>query len=374
MLKKKKIIYLDHAASTPISNEVIRDIKNFISYYGNPSSVHFKGEEAKNKIEKCREEIANYIGAKKEEIFFTSGATESNNTIIKGIAKYNKEKKKILISEIEHSSVIESCNYLKKEGFEIEKIKVTKEGIIDLKDLKSKIDDKTLIVCVMHVNNEIGTIQPIKEISKICKEKKVYFHSDMVQSFTKIDINIKKIDIDFASFSGHKINALKGIGFFYMKKGLKIEPLINGGGQEKNIRSGTENFLGIVSIASAIKIKRNREKIRKQRDLILNKLLKIKGAKLNGSLEKRIYNNINVSFEGVDAENMVFMLSEKGVCVSSGSACSSRDLYQSHVLKAIGLKEKQIKSSIRITIDEMENEEIEYFIKSLKYIINKLKK
>lgn len=374
MLKKKKIIYLDHAASTPISNEVIRDIKNFISYYGNPSSVHFKGEEAKNKIEKCREEIANYIGAKKEEIFFTSGATESNNTIIKGIAKYNKEKKKILISEIEHSSVIESCNYLKKEGFEIEKIKVTKEGIIDLKDLKSKIDDKTLIVCVIHVNNEIGTIQPIKEISKICKEKKVYFHSDMVQSFTKIDINIKKIDIDFASFSGHKINALKGIGFFYMKKGLKIEPLINGGGQEKNIRSGTENFLGIVSIASAIKIKRNREKIRKQRDLILNKLLKIKGAKLNGSLEKRIYNNINVSFEGVDAENMVFMLSEKGVCVSSGSACSSRDLYQSHVLKAIGLKEKQIKSSIRITIDEMENEEIEYFIKSLKYIINKLKK
>ncbi|MEM4181945.1 MAG: cysteine desulfurase family protein [Candidatus Pacearchaeota archaeon] len=370
----KKIIYLDNAATTPVAREVEKDIVRNIHVYGNPSSIHFKGEEAKKKIEECREKIASYIGVEKEEIIFTSGATESNNMIIRGFAKKNKEKRKILVSSIEHPSVLESAYSLEKEGFLVEKIRVNKEGILDLDDLKSKIDDKTLLVSVMHVNNEIGTIQPIEDIAKICRQKRVFFHSDMVQSFTKLDINLKKIGLDFASFSGHKINALKGIGLVYIKKGIEIEPLILGGGQEKGFRSGTENLLGVVSLAAALKIRRNKEKIKKQRDFILREILKLGGVKLNGSLNKRIYNNINVSFYGLEGESIALALSEKGICVSTGSACSSHKLSHSHVLEAIGTEPLYLNGAIRITISELKESEINYFLRSLKEVIEKLKK
>jgi len=370
----KKILYLDNAATTSLDKRVLDEVIKFSSYYGNPSSLHFKGEEAKIKIEKVRERISKFIGAEKDEIFFTSGATEANNTIIKGLVRKNKDKNHILISSIEHPSVIESAECLKKEGFVVEKIKVDKEGIVDLNDLKSKINEKTLLVSVMHVNNEIGTIQPIEKISHICKEKKVFFHSDMVQSFKKIDIDVRKIDLDFASFSGHKINAMKGIGFFYKRRGIEIDPLINGGDQERNLRSGTENFLGIVSLGAALKIKKNKEKIRKQRDFILNEILKMKGVILNGSLEKRIYNNINVSFYGIEGESIVLLLSKKGICVSTGSACSSNKLSHSHVLEAIGVKSLYLNGAIRITLDEMNEAQINYFLNSLNEIINKLRK
>ncbi len=370
----KKILYLDNAATTSLDKRVLDEVIKFSSYYGNPSSLHFKGEEAKIKIEKVRERISKFIGAEKDEIFFTSGATEANNTIIKGLVRKNKDKNHILISSIEHPSVIESAECLKKEGFVVEKIKVDQEGIVDLNDLKSKINEKTLLVSVMHVNNEIGTIQPIEKISHICKEKKVFFHSDMVQSFKKIDIDVRKIDLDFASFSGHKINAMKGIGFFYKRRGIEIDPLINGGDQERNLRSGTENFLGIVSLGAALKIKKNKEKIRKQRDFILNEILKMKGVILNGSLEKRIYNNINVSFYGIEGESIVLLLSKKGICVSTGSACSSNKLSHSHVLEAIGVKSLYLNGAIRITLDEMNEAQINYFLNSLNEIINKLRK
>lgn len=369
----KKIVYLDNAATTPIDEKVLKKIVESVKIFGNPSSQHFKGKEAREIIEKYREEIAKFINADKEEIIFTSGGTEGNNMIIKGLAK-KTNKKHILISSIEHPAIIEPCEELKREGFEIEMISVNKEGIVDLEDLKRKIKENTFLVSVMHVNNEIGTIQPIEEISKICKEKNIYFHSDMVQSFKKIDIDVKKIGVDFATFSGHKINALKGIGFVYIKKGTSIEALIKGGGQEKGLRSGTENVLGIISLGEAIKIKKNKNKIRKQRDFLLKEIMKIKGVKLNGSIEKRVYNNINISFYGIEGESLVLLLSKKGICVSTGSACSSHKLRESHVLKAIDVEPLYINGSLRITIDELKNEEIKYFLKSLKEAVEKLRK
>lgn len=369
-----KEIFLDYASTNPLSKEVENEIRKNFSLYGNPSSIHYLGEKARNKIETSRKLISKYLNCSASEIIFTSGGTEGNNLIIKGVAKNNREKKHILISEIEHPSVIETCNSLRREGYEVEMIKVNKEGIISLEDLKNKIRKDTLLVSVMHVNNEIGTIQPIKEVSKICKENKVYFHSDMVQSLKKIKIDFRGLDIDFATFSGHKIGALKGIGFVYMKKGIKIEPLIYGGGQERNIRSGTENTLGIISLGKAIQAKENSNGLKKIQDYLLREILKIHGTILNGSKEKRISNNLNFSFEGINGEDLVLMLSHNKIYVSTGSACNSSRDELSHVLKAIKLDKKYIRGTIRITFDNLINDEIDYIIDHIKESVNKLRK
>ncbi|VVB80512.1 Cysteine desulfurase IscS 2 [uncultured archaeon] len=370
-------LYLDNAATTPLAKEVVQELNKKISLFGNPSSRHVLGREAKIEIEKAREKIAKSINAKPEEIIFTSGATESNNLAIKGLAEANPTKKQIITSEIEHPSILEVCKNLGKRGYQIDKISVDSEGIINLKELKDKISKDALLVSVMHVNNEIGTIQPIEEIAKICKEKNVPFHTDAVQSFGKLKIDVQKIGINLLSASGHKLNALKGIGFLYVKRGMNIEPQLNGGGQENNLRSGTENVLGIISLAKAIELKRESEKVEKSRDKIINKLLEISGSKLNGSKEKRIYNNINISFYGIEGESLQMFLDEEGIFISTSSACASNKLAKSHVLKAIGIDKMYLNGSIRITLDTLKlltTKQEDFIIKKIKENVEKLQK
>ncbi len=368
----KKIIYLDNAATTALDESVMKKTHKIISFaYGNPSSIHRVGKIARQELEKAREKIAKFIKAEKDEIIFTSGGTESNNLAIKGLALANPNKKHIITSVIEHPSVLEVCKELEKSGYKIDYLSVNKEGEIDLNELKNKINENTLVVSVMHVNNEIGVIQDINEIGKICREKEVYFHTDAVQSFGKIDINVNNISL--LSASGHKINALKGIGILYIKKGIRIKPLFAGGGQENGIRSGTENVLGALSLSLALDIRRNKNIILKNRDKLIKELLKIKGSILNGSKEKRIYNNINVSFYGIEGESLVLMLDKEGICCSTGSACSSHKLQESYVLRAISVPDLYIHGSLRITIDKLSDKEIKFIVNKIKEKVEKLR-
>lgn len=369
----KKEIYLDNAASTQIDGRVIKEIKENLKFYANASSKHTLGIQVKEKIESSRNKIAKYLNCNPDEIFFTSGGTESNNTILKGISGH-PTRKEIIISKIEHASIMETCDFLERQGYIIKRINVDKEGIIDLKELEKTITPDTLLVSIMHVNNEIGTIQPIEKIAKICSQKNVYFHSDMVQSLGKIKIDLKKLNIDFASFSGHKINAPKGIGFMFIKRGIKIEPLIHGGNQEKGLRSGTENFLGITSIPIALNLKKDEENIRRNRDYLLGEILKIPGTKLNGSRKNRVYNNINVSFYGIEGESLLMLLANKGIHVSTGSACSSNKLKESYVLNAIKIDPLYLNGSIRITIGKISKKERDYVIKTIKESVTKLQR
>jgi len=368
------MLYLDNAATTAVAPEVFEEIKNKIGVYGNPSSRHSIGQNAKIEIENAREKIAKFIGVKSEEIVFTSGATESNNLAIRGVLK-NTNKKHLVVSAIEHPAVLEVCEDLKNDGYKISYIPVDKDGIVNPKDVANLITKDTAFVSVMHVNNEIGTIQPIEEIGKICKEKGVLFHCDAVQSFGKLKIDVNNIDL--MSVSGHKINALKGVGFLYIRKGVKISPIFSGGGQEKNLRSGTENVLGIISLAKALDLKRKLEEVKKSRDRIMNEILKIPGAQLNGSREKRIYNNISVSFYGIEGESLQMLLDEDGICVSTGSACSSNKLAGSHVLHAIGVDKMYLNGNIRITLDTLNvltKKDEDYVIERIKKNVEKLTK
>ncbi len=369
------MIYLDNAATTYLADEVKKELNEKMNLFGNPSSRHSLGKEARIEIENAREKLANFIGAKSEEIIFTSGATESNNFAIKGLALANPKKKHIIISAIEHPSVLETCNAMKKQGYKIDIISVDKEGIVNVDEIKKKIGKNTLLVSVMHVNNEIGTIQPIEEIAKICRAKKVLFHVDAVQSFAKIPINVNSIGVDLLSVSGHKINAMKGIGFLYVRKGVKIVPLINGGGQEDNFRSGTENVLGIISLVKAIDLKRYEFEVRNSRDRIIKEILKIPGARLDGSQSNRLYNNACFSFYGIEGESLQMLLDEEGILVSTGSACSSNKLAGSHVLRAIGVNKFYLNGSIRVSLDSLKvltKEEESFVIQKIKENVEKL--
>ena len=366
----KRILYLDTAATTPIYPAVIAEMNPIIkNNYGNPSSIHFQGEQTRKLLEESRKKIALSINANPEEIYFVSGGTEANNLALQGLAIANPEKKKIIVSAIEHASVLEVCNSLKKWGYQIVKIPVDKSGTIDFNDLKREIDDNTLLVSIMHVNNEIGVIQDIEKIGAICKTHKAFFHTDAVQSFGKEKIDVKRMQLSLISASAHKIGGPKGIGFLYVNQNVKISPIIHGGGQERGIRSGTENVPSIAGFSKALELieKTNKIKIKKIRGKLIQGLDKI-GGKINGSLEKRIYNNINVSFSGIDGETAVIFLSERGIYVSTGSACSGRASKESHVLKALGLKEEEIKGSIRLTFDDSIKE------KDARLIINEIDK
>jgi len=370
---KMKEIYLDNAATTKVDEAVAKKVCEFFtSNYGNASSQYSVGREVRGKLEKARKKIAEYIGCEADEIVFTSGGTESNNLAIDGLALANPEKKHIVTSVIEHPSVLESCKFMERWGYEIDYVGVGKDGIVDVKEVEKLIRDDTLVVSVMHVNNEIGTVQPVEEIAMICKKKGCYFHTDAVQSFTKIKLDIT--DIDLMSVSGHKVYAPKGIGFLYVKKGTNISAIMIGGGQEGGLRSGTENVPGIVGLAVALDVKVDKAKIEKSRDKMVKDLLEIPGAKINGSVEKRVYNNINVSFYGIEGESLMLMLDGEGICVSTGSACASAKLKESYVLKAIGVEELYIHGSLRLTLgSDFSDEDADFVVEKIREKVEKLR-
>jgi len=378
-----KQIYFDNAATTKVDEKVLRKmLPYFIEKYGNASSQHLKGREAKEAIEKARKIIAKSINAKPREIFFTSGGTESNNWALKGLYFWNKEnntgKNHIITTKIEHDCILKTCKWLEKQGAKVTYLDTDSEGFVNLNQLKNSITNKTLVVSVIHGNNEIGTVQDLKTIGKICKQKNVLFHTDACQSFTKTELDAKKMNLNLITLNAHKIHGPKGVGALYIKEGVNITPLMHGGGHERGLRSGTENVHGIVGFGKSVHIanKKDVEKIRELRDGLIKGILKIENVKLNGPEgEKRLCNNINISFNNIEGESIGGYLEQKGILTSTGSACSSHTLETSHVLKAIGLTPLQANSSLRISLSKYTTkEEVDYFLKVLPRIVNKLRR
>lgn len=376
----KKLIYFDNAATTKVDNEVVKEmIPYFTEKFGNASSVHEKGQEAKDAMNKARKIIANSINAKSSEIYFTSGGTESNNWALKGLFFENyPEKNHIITTKIEHDCVLNTCKWLEKQGAKITYLNVDNEGFVNLEELKNSITEKTIVVSVIHGNNEIGTIQDLREIGKICKEKNILLHTDACQSFTKTDLNVKKQNLDLVTLNSHKIHGPKGVGALYIREGIKLNPLMHGGGHERKQRSGTENISGIVGFGKAVKIASSKDvrKMNELRDYMIEEILKIQNTKLNGSRgEKRLCNNINFSFSNIEGESIGGYLETFGICTSTGSACASNTLEPSHVLDAIGNTVLQSNSSIRISISKFTTkEEVDYFLEKLNKIVEKLRK
>ena len=372
-------IYFDNAATTPIKTEVLNEMIPYLTKeYGNASSLYTIGRNAKRAIENARKQVAELINCKPNEIFFTGSGSESDNTAIKGYAYANKEKgNHIITSKIEHPAVIETCKNLEKHGYEVSYIDVDEEGILKLDELEKNIKNTTILISIMFANNEIGTIQPIEEISQIAHSRNITLHTDAVQALGNTLIDVERQKIDMLSLSGHKINAPKGIGALYIKDGIEVEKFINGGHQEKNKRAGTENVAGIVGLGKACQIaNRNMEKhikyLKKLRDYYIDRLKKEFSEKIriNGSMEKRLPGNANISFKNEDSSKIIYKLDEKGICVSSGSACSSGNTEPSHVLKAIAVPEEYINCAIRTTFgDNNTFEQIDYLIRCLKNII-----
>ncbi len=374
-----KTIYLDNAATTAVDERVLKAMMPYFNEkYGNASSLHQKGQEAKMALEESREVIAKSINAKADEIIFTSGGTESNNLAIKGLAFSYPEKKHIIISKIEHDCVLNACKFLESKGYKINYLNVDKEGFIDLKELEKLITHDTLIVSIIHGNNEIGTIQDLEQIGRLCREKKVFFHTDACQSYTKTLLDVGKQNLDLVTLNAHKIHGPKGVGALYIRQGIKIIPIAHGGGHEKNRRSGTENIPGIIGFATAVKVanKSDVEKVRKLRDKLIAGLEKVPGSKLNGARgDKRLANNINFSFENVEGEAVGGYLDAEGIASSTGSACSSKSLEPSHVLLAIGLKPEEAHGSLRLSLSKFNTEEeIDIVLEKLPKIIEKLRK
>jgi len=378
-----KQVYLDHNATTPTHHEVV---KAMIPYYeeifGNASSIHQFGQETRKAIEESRERIAEFIGAKPEEIVFTSGGTEADNFAIKGVAYANETKgKHIITSSIEHHAVLNPCKYLEKAGFQVTYLKVDKYGLVNPDDVREAITQKTILITIMHANNEVGTIEPIAEIGKIAREKGIYFHTDAVQTVGKIPVNVDDLNVDLLSLSAHKLYGPKGIGTLYIRKGTKIQPLIHGGHHEKNRRAGTENVPGIVGLAKAIEIAKatmEEESIRLTN--LRNKLCsgiseKIDHVHLNGHPGKRLPNTLSMCFEFVEGESIILNLDMKGIAVSSGSACTSGSLEPSHVLMAMGVDPAVAQGSIRFSLGkDNTDEDIDYVLEVLPEIVNRLRR
>ncbi len=375
-------VYLDNSATTKTDPRVLKKMEPyFLKEYGNASSIHFMGERAFDALENARKICAKILNCDPKEIIFTSGATESNNLIIKGAAYANQNKgKHILISAIEHSSVLSPAKELEKEGFLVEQIPVTKEGLIDPKTVEKMIKKDTILVSVMMANNEIGTIQPIKEIAKICRKKNCLFHTDAVQAVPYKKIDVKDLDVDFLSLSAHKFYGPKGVGLAFIKKNTKIKPIILGGEQENGLRPGTYNTPGIIGMAEALKLAyEEREKHLKNtknlRDYLFKEIKKeIPRVYLNGSQNYRTENNLNLRFEQIEGEAILMNLSVFGICVSTGSACSSKKLETSHVLKALKIPAAYLNSNIRITLSKFTTKkEIDYTISKLKEVVKRLR-
>ena len=369
-------IYFDNAATTRIKSEVLNEMMPYLTTnYGNASSLYTIGRQSKRAIENARKQVAELINCNPNEIYFTGGGSESDNIALKGFAYANRQKgNHIITSKIEHPAVLESCRFLEKRGFEVSYINVNKDGIVDLEELEQTIKPTTILISIMFANNEIGTIQPIEEIGKIAKRNNIIFHSDAVQAAGNTPVDVRKMQIDMLSMSGHKINAPKGIGILYVKKDIQIEKIISGGHQEKDKRAGTENIAGIVGIGKACEIANKNlnthiRNLKRLRDYYISRLQKEMPDKIhiNGTLENRLPGNANVSFEGLDSSELIFRLDEKGICVSSGSACSSGSREPSHVLTAINLPAKYLNCAIRTTFGDTNTfEEIDYFINIVK--------
>ncbi|MBO5373220.1 MAG: cysteine desulfurase NifS [Lachnospiraceae bacterium] len=377
-----KLIYLDNAATTKLYPEILKEMEPYFSeYYGNPSSIYQFAQKSQKAIDLAREEIAAVIGAKPEEVYFTGGGSESDNWALKAIADaYENKGKHIITSKIEHHAVLHTCEYLEKKGFEITYLPVNEEGFIDLDELKKSIREDTICISIMAANNEIGTIQPIAEIGAIAREKGVFFHTDAVQAFGHIPLSVEDMKIDMLSASGHKIHGPKGIGFLYIRKGIKIVPYLHGGAQERGKRAGTHNVPGIVGMAAAARLAKETlkgriEKETSLRDYLIERIEKeIPFAVLNGSKSHRLPNNISFCFRFIEGESMLIMLDGKGICASSGSACTSGSLDPSHVLLAIGRPHEIAHGSLRLTLsEENTKEELDVVVEELKKIIERLR-
>ena len=377
-----KSIYMDHAATTYTKPEVLEEmIPYFTTYFGNPSSIYTLSRETKKAIDIARDKIAKAINANETEIFFTGGGSEADNWAIKGIASAYKQKgNHIITTTIEHHAVLHTCEYLAKNGYEITYLPVDEYGLISIKDLENAITDKTILVSVMFANNEIGTIEPIKEIGALCRSKKVLFHTDAVQAVGHIPVDVKEMNIDLLSIAAHKFYGPKGVGALYVKKGIKVENLIHGGGQERNKRAGTENVAGIVGFGKALELAvENMEQTNKKlvylRDKLMNGLLEIPHTRLNGPRgENRLPGNSNVCFRFIEGESILLMLDANGIAGSSGSACTSGSLDPSHVLLAIGLPHEIAHGSLRLSLgDATTEEEVDYVLDVVPKIIQRLR-
>jgi len=377
----QKTVYLDNATTTRLNPEALRAMEPyFLEYYGAPTTEygHSFGLKAREALERAREVIARSIGAEPEEIIFTSGGTESNNLAIKGAALASKEKKHLVTSKIEHKSVLGVIESLEKTGhFKASYLNVDAEGFVDVKQLQNEMNEKTLLVSIQHANQEIGTIQDIEAIGKICAEKKVLFHVDAVQSFTKVPIDVKKMNVDLLSVSAHKIHGPKGIGALYIRKGVSLKPLIEGGYNELGLRSGTENIPGAVGFGKAVEIVHEMQitRMKKLRDRLIEGLLEIPKSRLNGPRgERRLCNNVNITFKYVEGESVLLHLDMRGIIVITGSACFSRTLEPSHVILALGLKHEDAHGSIRFSISKYNTkDEIRYTIENVREVVEKLR-
>lgn len=376
------MIYLDNAGTTRVSEKVKNAmLPYFDEIYGNASSLHTMGQIAKEKLESAREAIAKCIGAEPKEIYFTSGGSESDNWAIESACKYGliKGKKHIITSAFEHHAILNTLKEKEKQGFEVTYLPVYENGIVKVSDLKNAIREDTCLVTIMYANNEIGTIQPIKDIGEICQNAKIPFHTDAVQASGHILIDVKNQNIDMMSISGHKFHGPKGVGVLYCNKTTPLFSFINGGGQERNKRAGTENLAGIVGLSVALEnaineMKYVSEKEIQLRDKLFSELSKIPHSKINGDTKNRLPNNFNMSFEGIEGESLLLLLDDKGICASSGSACTSGSLDPSHVLLAIGLPHEIAHGSLRLTLSKYTTEkEIDEVIKTVPEVVEYLR-
>lgn len=381
-MEEKKFIYLDHAATTAARPEVVEAmLPYFTEKFGNPSSVYTFSQQNKAVITQCRDVIANSLNAKSNEIYFTAGGSESDNWALKATAEaYASKGKHIITTKIEHHAILHTAQYLEKRGFEVTYLDVDENGIVKLDQLKAAIRPDTILISVMFANNEIGTIEPIKEIGEIAHEHGIIFHTDAVQAYGQVPIDVDEYHIDMLSASGHKLNGPKGIGFLYIRTGLKLRSFIHGGAQERSRRAGTENVTGIVGLAKAVEIafatmEERTKKETAMRDHLIDRLLaEVPYARLNGHRTKRLPNNVNISFQFIEGESMLIMLDMKGICASSGSACTSGSLDPSHVLLAIGLPHEIAHGSLRMTLGEENTmEEMDYVADQIKEIVTKLR-
>lgn len=377
-----KNVYMDYSATTYVKPEVLEEmLPYFTEKFGNPSSFYGISRETKRSIDKAREQVAEALNCLPDEVYFTGGGSEADNWAIKGIASAHKNKgNHIITTKIEHHAVLHTCAYLEKNGFDVTYLDVNEEGLINLEDLKNAITDKTILVSIMFANNEIGTIQPIKEIGEICRDKNIFFHTDAVQAVGNVPVDVKDMNIDMLSLAGHKIYGPKGIGVLYIKKGIKIDNLIHGGAQERNRRAGTENIAAIVGLGKAMELAHNNleehmKKLTLLRDKLIDGLLKIPYTRLNGPKgDKRLPGNVNVCFRFIEGESILLSLDFKGVCASSGSACTSGSLDPSHVLLAIGLPHEIAHGSLRLTMGEGSTEDdVDYVLEVVPPIIERLR-
>ena len=375
-------VYLDYSATTPVKEEVLKEmIPYFTEKFGNPSSLYDKGLEAKDAVNHAREQVAALINAEPREVFFTAGGTEADNWAVFGVCDKLKEKgNHIITTKIEHHAMLHSCAFLEKQGFEVTYLDIDKDGRVDLEQLKNSITDKTILISVMMVNNEIGTVQPIKEIAEIAKAHKIIFHTDAVQALGNVPIDVKELGVDLMSMSSHKIYGPKGEGALFIRKGLKISNYLHGGAQESGRRAGTENLTGIVGFGKAAELaKTNFEEHVKHcsslRDYLVDRILKeIPDTLLNGTMDGRHPGNANITFKYIEGESILLLLNQFGISVSTGSACSSKSLEPSHVLTALGVPVEMIHGTVRFTVgDFTTKEDIDYVVDALKTIVTRLR-